>query len=492
MGLCTHSFMQCETNRLLKDTHAAPPVWAVSLPPIKKRKGNNGSIFHEALEVEDETGTTDTYGTKGTADVVVSVAPSPSPARDCDDSVTSATTTTTTTSIDTMLPSEIQKKPNVTEARLKNLEAHVLHLERIVFQAENRAILAERRSDRLEGMLEKLFDRRVDDDNNNNGGTITRTGGNGSKRVVLLNHADGGSSSNADDGDNDVEVSVVGGKAVDNHDGNGDTKKGKAIIANVAIPLGSSSDRDRKTISTKNWNANFQELRAYRIKYGDCNAKKKGEHTKLGNWVRTQRKARSAAHFGRMSSVTATITPDKIALLDSIGFWWGVRFSKMPPSWEVSYKQLMKQRYSSTENNRGKCCNCGCDTIVTVTNNSCEISDEVPSESGVGVPLDKWISYQQEEYKIWKKDREQSLLTDEQVEKLKKIKLLSTTPLGFNVPKPQQQATPISPVTSTSHSDPRPNHQSDVVYPQYTMQVPGSIPGVDRTYVDLELRELII
>jgi hypothetical protein len=82
------------------------------------------------------------------------------------------------------------------------------------------------------------------------------------------------------------------------------------------------------------WNRKFSELEAFRNLHGDCLVPARWEeNTALGMWVINQRRMRKA---GKLS-------PDRIARLDTLGFYWGAnalsegRISSADPTRIVDY-----------------------------------------------------------------------------------------------------------------------------------------------------------
>ena len=80
------------------------------------------------------------------------------------------------------------------------------------------------------------------------------------------------------------------------------------------------------------WETRFKELVQYKAKHGDCNVP--DVQGKLGNWVRSQRKAYKAGSFAQ----------DRIDRLSGIGFKWALveRGSEVP--WETRFKELVRYR----------------------------------------------------------------------------------------------------------------------------------------------------
>ena len=69
------------------------------------------------------------------------------------------------------------------------------------------------------------------------------------------------------------------------------------------------------------WTARFAELVAYKAKHGDCNVPKNEENKELGTWVNKQR----AEYRLLMNGKSSTMTGERIAKLDEIGFKWRLK-----------------------------------------------------------------------------------------------------------------------------------------------------------------------
>ena len=77
----------------------------------------------------------------------------------------------------------------------------------------------------------------------------------------------------------------------------------------------------RKGMTT--WNTKYEEMLSYRRKHGDCLVPTKYlKNLALGRWVSTQREQYRLLKEGKPTKMT----PDKIALLESVGFVWRLQF----------------------------------------------------------------------------------------------------------------------------------------------------------------------
>eukprot|EP00978_Attheya_sp_CCMP212_P045945 scaffold367074_cov98-Attheya_sp.AAC.1 len=77
------------------------------------------------------------------------------------------------------------------------------------------------------------------------------------------------------------------------------------------------------------WNMRYQELKEYQAEHGDCLVPSRYHpNPALGMWVRNQRNAYSVWKNEKGKS---SITPERIELLEQLGFVWDVQL--MPSTW---------------------------------------------------------------------------------------------------------------------------------------------------------------
>jgi len=260
-------------------------------------------------------------------------------------------------------------------------------------KAEIRQEKAEKRATRVESLLEKLvkntnaiinnsnvLDKTVEGARSSSGSTMNKQ----ERQHHLLQLTHQGNSNNNNSAElSDDEVQIVDGNSA-------------------------------KAKTKENWNSMFKELRKYRIKNGHCKASRTKDDPKLAQWVKRQREAH--ATLDGKTHCNSKITPEQIIKLDSLDFWWGIKYPTQP-SWDEGYEQLKKFQHSI---------------------GNCNVPMNKPGESPT--PLAKWVSYQRSEFKYYTKGRD-SLLTLKQIDKLTKIgfdwngKLVDQTP----TPKKQQK-----------------------------------------------------
>ena len=141
--------------------------------------------------------------------------------------------------------------------------------------------------------------------------------------------------------------------------------------------------------SSDSWNSKFLQMREFRIINGHCNVSSSAGN--FGQWVNNQRRAYKNIKFGKKG---LKISPERIAMLDGLGFNWGKNFPTQP-SWEENFAEL--QKYQKAMGN-------------------CNIRMDPKNPSN----LAKWVSAQRVEYKHFRNSRA-SLLTLEQIGQLKEI-----------------------------------------------------------------------
>jgi hypothetical protein len=147
---------------------------------------------------------------------------------------------------------------------------------------------------------------------------------------------------------------------------------------------------DFEELDTKDsWNIKFSLMREFRIINGHCNVPSMAGN--LYQWVNNQRRAYKNVKHGKIG---LKITPERIAMLDGLGFNWGKNFPSQP-SWEENFAELQKYRKAM-----GHC--------------NIRMDPKNPND------LAKWVSAQRVEYKHFRNNRA-SLLTLEQIGQLKEV-----------------------------------------------------------------------
>ena len=93
------------------------------------------------------------------------------------------------------------------------------------------------------------------------------------------------------------------------------------------------------------WDSRFEELKAYKEKYGTCSIPrpraKDGPYKQLANWVNNQRTGYSEFMKAKKAGLPTTnchgMTEERIARLEEIGFEWSVGWSSQ---WDSRYEEL--------------------------------------------------------------------------------------------------------------------------------------------------------
>ena len=139
--------------------------------------------------------------------------------------------------------------------------------------------------------------------------------------------------------------------------------------------------------SNVDWDVRFSELEQYKAKYGNCNIPWRwGEYSRLAKWVFTQRRQYLLYQEGKKSSMTE----EKIAKLESIGFVWALNMH-----WD--------ERYAELEQYKAKYGDCN-----------------VPWKWSKNPQLADWVSRQRRQYRLYQEGKKSSL-TEEQFAKLESI-----------------------------------------------------------------------
>jgi len=141
-----------------------------------------------------------------------------------------------------------------------------------------------------------------------------------------------------------------------------------------------------------NWMMMFRLLRDYRITNGHCKVTK-DENSKLYTWIKNQKTFYT--NTKELKNGTK-LSNEKISKLESLYVDWGKKFPP-PATWDEMFEQL-----KNFKERAGHC--------------------NVPFNATNPTPLGKWVAYQRMEYKRFK-NGVPSLITVEQVQKLKEIKL---------------------------------------------------------------------
>jgi hypothetical protein len=88
-------------------------------------------------------------------------------------------------------------------------------------------------------------------------------------------------------------------------------------------------------LNDHSWIVRFEELKTYRDNHGDCLVPKRFEpNPALAKWVEMQRSQYKNLQMGERSF----LTPERIKLLEDIGFVWNVHDLK----WMLKYKELLE------------------------------------------------------------------------------------------------------------------------------------------------------
>jgi len=138
------------------------------------------------------------------------------------------------------------------------------------------------------------------------------------------------------------------------------------------------------------WDHRFEELKRFQEMHGHCSVKQH-EDASLSNWVLTMRKTMKAINNGTKSN---TLTDERIAKLDSIGFTWEEKAGGTAETWERRFNELLE--YKSEHG-----------------------TPHVPR--GVDTKLHAWCKFQRKKYRQIQKGQPCGLLTNERISRLSAI-----------------------------------------------------------------------
>ena len=150
----------------------------------------------------------------------------------------------------------------------------------------------------------------------------------------------------------------------------------------------SATEKVARVGDDSKWILRFEELKAYKAKHGDCLVPTRSpEYLQLGPWVSTQR----AEYKKRMQKQKSSrMTPERIRLLESIGFAWNVDIP-----WNERFKELIEFK-----EHFGHC--------------------SVPRAYSENPALGRWVHAQRSAYKIFRKGSK-SKITVERIKLLENI-----------------------------------------------------------------------
>lgn len=139
------------------------------------------------------------------------------------------------------------------------------------------------------------------------------------------------------------------------------------------------------------WDHRFEELKRFQDMNGHCSVKQH-EDASLSNWVLTMRKTMKA--IKATGETSNTLTPDRIAKLDSIGFSWEEKAGGTAETWERRFRELLAYRAEHG-------------------------TPHVPR--GVDTKLHAWCKFQRKKYRAIQRGQPRGLLTDDRIQRLSSI-----------------------------------------------------------------------
>jgi len=105
----------------------------------------------------------------------------------------------------------------------------------------------------------------------------------------------------------------------------------------------SAASLHNSTTSSTSWDSMLYSLLLYKARWGDLNVLSyDSDNTALYNWISEQRTQYKLYH--EQGTTTAELTPDRISVLDTIGFVWEIRGDVF---WQKHYDNLVayKEEY---------------------------------------------------------------------------------------------------------------------------------------------------
>ena len=138
------------------------------------------------------------------------------------------------------------------------------------------------------------------------------------------------------------------------------------------------------------WDHRFEELKRFQEMHGHCSVKQ-NEDASLSNWVLTMRKTMKAINSGAKNN---TLTEERIAKLNSIGFIWEEKAGGTGETWERRFNELLEYKAEHG-------------------------TPHVPR--GVDTKLHAWCKFQRKKYRQIEKGQPCGLLTNERISRLSAI-----------------------------------------------------------------------
>jgi hypothetical protein len=181
----------------------------------------------------------------------------------------------------------------------------------------------------------------------------------------------------------------------------------------VNPPILPARERPSRKIHSK-WEASLQMLVAYKEAHGTFDVPStigNEEDRKLRKWVDDQRLLYRKLKEGKQATKNATMTEEKIALFESVGFHLDLdtkkkRQRKPGKQWELMIQRL-KQHYETTKS-------------FEIEVRTAEIEENDDDAAKATKELRKWVVEQEAQYRLFRDDKP-STFSDEKIRRLQAI-----------------------------------------------------------------------
>eukprot|EP00978_Attheya_sp_CCMP212_P027299 scaffold91428_cov58-Attheya_sp.AAC.1 len=147
------------------------------------------------------------------------------------------------------------------------------------------------------------------------------------------------------------------------------------------------------------WNMRYQELKEYQAEHGDCLVPSRYHpNPALGKWVRNQR---NAYYVWKNEKGKSSITPERIELLEQLGFVWDARL--IPSTWW--FDQQWNTRYQELKEYQAE-------------HGDCLVPQKYPPNPALG----GWVNTQRTSlFSLWENEMGNSYITPERIKRLEKL-----------------------------------------------------------------------
>ena len=153
------------------------------------------------------------------------------------------------------------------------------------------------------------------------------------------------------------------------------------LVKNSLSAPQQSKKRTKKNSLTL-WSSRYDELKLYKIKYGNCNVPRHWpQNPSLGQWVQSQR---NHYRYWKRGTGKTSMTQERFDALESLGFKWVLQSHSVSKAWSERLEEL--KNYKKTY---GHC--------------------DIPHRWPPNLSLGQWVSTQRAEYAKWKVDKHSTM-----------------------------------------------------------------------------------